>query len=161
MITPDILAEQYTLTYTNIQRQIDGLTHADSVLQLPFGGNCLNWTLGHITVTRWNVLAMAGDPDVQQVWNFGEARRYIPGSAPITRSEDAVPFETLVAVFDRTQERLLAILRTMTLSNLDKPVENATLGARLSFYHTHEAYHAGQLEIYRRLAGKTDAIDFE
>ena len=26
-----------------LNRQIEGLTHEDSLLQLPFRGNCLNW----------------------------------------------------------------------------------------------------------------------
>jgi uncharacterized protein YciI len=35
-----------------IMMQADGLTHADSLLQLPFRGNCLNWVLGHILSNR-------------------------------------------------------------------------------------------------------------
>jgi hypothetical protein len=59
-------------------------THEESRLQFPFGGNCLNWVMGHLTTTRTNLLAMLGSSDT--VWTFDEAKRYIPGSSPVTTS---------------------------------------------------------------------------
>ena len=43
-------------------------------------------------------------------------------------------------------------------SRLDEPLEKDTLGWRLAFLQFHEAYHAGQLGLLRRLLGKDGAI---
>jgi len=47
MITPQKLAEMIGLNVNVITLQTKELTHADSLLQLPCRGNCLNWVLGH------------------------------------------------------------------------------------------------------------------
>ena len=41
-----------------IKQKTEGLTHADSMLQLPFPANCMNWILGHILVYREQYLGV-------------------------------------------------------------------------------------------------------
>ena len=36
----------------SIKMRIEGLTHADSMKQLSFPANCMNWNIGHIMVFR-------------------------------------------------------------------------------------------------------------
>ena len=60
-----------------IERQTGGLTHADSMLQLPFRGNCLNWVLGHIMVYRDAMLKMA---DAEPLWDKARTMAYGYGS---------------------------------------------------------------------------------
>lgn len=60
MLTAQQLAEAYARNATIIQRQAEGLAHADSVLQLPFRGNCFNWVLGHILESRNTILGLLG-----------------------------------------------------------------------------------------------------
>ena len=43
-----------------IRRFVDGISHEESVLQLPFEHNCLNWILGHIVTNRSHVLETVG-----------------------------------------------------------------------------------------------------
>ena len=37
-----------------IKNKTNGLTHADSMKQLPFPANCMNWNLGHILILHEN-----------------------------------------------------------------------------------------------------------
>jgi hypothetical protein len=84
MIAPELLAELFAINYRVIRRQVDGLTHEDSLLQLPFRGNCLNWVLGHIVATRNRALALLGEPPI---WSEAEAARYAtaPNRSPATQ----------------------------------------------------------------------------
>ena len=50
----------YETNHWVLTRQADGLTHEDSLLQLSFRGNCFNWVVGHVLVSRENVLKMLG-----------------------------------------------------------------------------------------------------
>lgn len=114
-ISSELLISQYHNTYTAIKRLTSGMSHEDSLLQFPFGGNCLNWTLGHITVYRLNLLAMLGYRET--LWSFSEARRYIPGSAPITpESTDITRFDMILAAFDLySQSRITDVRRSPRL----------------------------------------------
>ena len=66
----------------------------------------------------------------------------------------ARPFERIMADFDRSQEALLAALRALSPRASDQAAGDATLGVELLRHGLHEAYHAGQLELLRSLAGK-------
>ena len=41
-------------------KQVDGLSHADSLLQPQPGGNCLNWVMGHLVVNLADILQFLG-----------------------------------------------------------------------------------------------------
>ena len=130
-----------------IKQKTEGLTHADSMLQLPFPGNCMNWILGHLLVYREQSLGMidgVSKPDE------GEFALYGFGSEPLTDPGKAIPLETLLARLDDASTRISAALEQMPASRLDEVVDEergVTVGQRLHFYVVfHEAYHAGQLE---------------
>jgi len=36
------------------------MSQADSLIQLPFRSNCMNWIVGHILTNRYNVLRLLG-----------------------------------------------------------------------------------------------------
>jgi hypothetical protein len=63
-----------------LHAQAEGLPHADSLLQLPFRGNCLNWLLGHLLDNRDSVLEALGEP-----WMMSDATAavYRRASEPI------------------------------------------------------------------------------
>ena len=50
----EMIHDLYKTNHWVVTNQTDDLTHDDSLLQLPFRGNCLNWILGHILVSRHN-----------------------------------------------------------------------------------------------------------
>ncbi|MEM8861918.1 MAG: hypothetical protein AAGD96_26650 [Chloroflexota bacterium] len=75
----------FETNYWVVTRQVDGLTHEDSLLQLPFRGNCLNWVLGHLLVSRQDALKLLG---IDGSWTEDEIARYKFDSAPITSADD-------------------------------------------------------------------------
>ncbi len=136
-----------------IKQKTEGLSHADSMLQLPFPGNCMNWILGHLLVYREQTLGVIDgvtEPDE------GEFALYGFGSEPMTDSDKAIPLETLLTRLDDASERMIAALEKMPASRLEEILDeerNVTVAQRLHFYVVfHEAYHVGQLEPLYELA---------
>ena len=150
------LAYYFSLTHNVIHMQLAGLTHADSLLQLPFRGNCLNWVLGHIIENRSTALTRLGR---ERVWSEEDEARYCRGSEAIVEEGQALSLEELLRVLDNSQESLVAALQGIGEAELDEVVDSKrTLGELLAFLHWHETYHVGQLEILRQLAGKDDVV---
>lgn len=142
-----------------IERQAEGLSHEDSLRQPPFRGNCLNWVLGHVAVYRGQVITALGGEDP---WPETLRRRYARESAPIG-GEDAAPrrLEELLEDLKRSKEAIDGLLRALPAEALDTVFDTekgTTLAARLSFLAWHEAYHVGQTEQLRQLAGKDDQV---
>ena len=152
------MIQLYERTHWVIVKQTGGLTHADSLKQLPFRGNCLNWVLGHILVYRDKVLELLGE---KPILDESETDTYKRESLPITASDSAINLEILLKRLEESQEGILAALKKVTSDTLDKKVDEAkeqTVRERIEFLQWHETYHIGQLEILRQLAGKNDAI---
>jgi hypothetical protein len=138
--------------------QTDGLTHEDSLLQLPFRGNCLNWVLGHILVSRESALKMLG---IDGSWTEAEIARYKFDSEPITSPDDPaiLSLERLLADFERTQEQIADGFAEISEHQLaEKDERGRTVAERLLFLAWHEGYHLGQTEYLRQLAGKDDKV---
>lgn len=161
MTHPDAesLVQSFALTHRIIRMQTDGLTHANSLLQLPFRGNCLNWVLGHIIAGRNTALKLLREPPV---WDKEDATRYSTGSEPIRMDEQALPLNRLLDDLDRSQQRIVASLEQIPPEGLAALVDSGRgerpLGQTLAGLHWHETYHTGQLELLRQLAGKNDSL---
>ncbi|MEP7291659.1 MAG: DinB family protein [Chloroflexota bacterium] len=161
LLTTRILSDTASTNYWILTRQTAGLTHADSLLQLPFRGNCLNWVIGHILSRRNEMLELVG---AETVGTEVQRARYNTGSEPITRHEDALSFEQILADLATAQERLIAGLELMTPDDLNAPVTTIqkdpppTVEERLRGLLWHETYHVGQTEILRQLAGTNDKV---
>jgi hypothetical protein len=130
------------------------LTQEESLMAPHPGGNCANWVLGHIVCTRAAVLAILGE---KPAWEGGEWDRYKRGSAPIT-SREARPFPEIFQALDRSQESLMAGLARCDGTDLGSPGDEKSAAGKLAVLQFHEAYHAGQLGVLRRIAGKKGAI---
>ena len=141
-----------------IEHQADGLTEEDMLLQLPFRGNCFNWVLGHMAVNRDKILTTL---QVEAFFDEDVISLYDAGSEPIVGGETAVSSTTFLQFFTKSAEKL-----TQTIPQLSEAAYNAiyddkrqtTVGDRIEFLLWHEAYHVGQLEYLRQLAGKDDAV---
>jgi uncharacterized damage-inducible protein DinB len=141
-----------------VQAQTEGLSHQDSLLQLPFRGNCLNWVLGHIAVNRDKMLVFMGRESLLDEGDYDAYRR---GAQPILTDEGTVSLEALLEALAQLAERLEAGLERCSPGALAEVVDEKhgfTLGDRLWFLLWHETYHLGQLEYLRQLAGKDDSI---
>jgi hypothetical protein len=142
-----------------IEMQTDGLSHEDSLLQLPFRGNCLNWVLGHMVAGRNSALVLLDEPSL---WSAADMSRYQTGSEAITRNEQALPLERLLADLSEAQRRIETALATASVDELAGPIsfrgQEVPLAQALDGLHWHETYHLGQLELLRQLAGTDDAV---
>lgn len=159
VLTAQQLADAFAGNARIIARQAAGLTHADSLLQPPVRGNCLNWVLGHIAVHRDYILEALGEEKI-----LGEApiARYDRESEPILGEGDGVlPLDTLLAAIDRAQGHIEAALARATAADLAKEApksEPATVAQQVCFLYWHETYHTGQTEFLRQLAGTNDKV---
>lgn len=140
-----------------IEAQTAGLSHTDSMLQLPFRGNCLNWVLGHMLVYRGALLKLM---DQEPLWDAGRARPYMYGSAAMKADDDAVPLETILADLRRSQERLAETLAALSEAQLgaDTCDHGDSLRECLLELVWHDGYHAGQTEYLRQLTGVDDQV---
>jgi hypothetical protein len=160
MIDAVQLADAFALNARLIRMQAAGLTHADSLLQPPVRGNCLNWVVGHLLVGRNRVLrALGAEPAVAEA----EVARYETESEPIAGDATGVwALEDLLALHDRTQERIADALRRATPDDLVKEMmvgeRKTTVGQRVFGLYFHDTYHTGQAELLRQLAGTDDKI---
>jgi hypothetical protein len=160
MINAQLLADHFALSLRSIHRQTDGLTHADSLLQLPFRGNCINWTLGHLLLCREEVLELLGAPRLFSTEAF---ERYEEGSAPILKDEPGVIYmEELLEMLDEHARDFTELLVNTSEETYATEVQvgekRRTLAGRVLFYFFHESTHVGELGILRQLAGKDDQV---
>ena len=143
-----------------IKAQTQGLSHADSLLQLPFRGNCLNWVLGHIAANRNTMLRFLGE---EAILSEAHVKRYEFNSEPVCGDAgDILTLEQLLMVLDQGQSALTAKLLKITVEELAREVQSflgtTTLGQLIFYLSWHEGYHTGQTEALRQLAGKNDKV---
>jgi len=158
MLSSQDLSNAFARNVMVIKMQTEGLTHEDSLHQVPFG-NCLNWVLGHIAVSRDDVLETLGEPPVMDVAGV----RYKRGSEPVTEAnEGTLRLEELLNWLDRSQERIATALSKMDEADLAREFSagdrKITVGQRAFFLYFHETYHVGQTELFRQFAGKNDKV---
>jgi uncharacterized damage-inducible protein DinB len=149
----------FGINYEVLKKNLNGVTHEESLIQPEGGGNCLNWVLGHIVATRDNaVRLLKQDP----IWSKEIAGVYQRGSGPLRDGSNAQPLEKIVADLERSQDRLVAGLATVSEPELSAPSPDKsiaeTVGELLFVLQFHEAYHAGQAGLLRRIAGHEGAI---
>ena len=160
MITATDLIETLERNLGIIKAQTQGLSHADSLLQLPFRGNCLNWVLGHIAANRNTMLRFLGEGTIL---SEAHVKRYEFNSEPVCGDAgDILTLEQLLMVLEQGQSALTAKLQKMTVEELAREVQSflgtTTLGQFIFYLYWHESYHTGQAEALRQLAGKNDKV---
>ena len=157
MITAEEISAMLAQNVKVIERQTEGLTHADSMLQLPFRGNCLNWVLGHIIVSRDYMLSLA---NAEPLWDEARSAIYGARSEAMGADAESVDMGEILADLRRSQEHLSAAMAALDEEQLNAQVENLdmSLRARLAFMAWHDSYHTGQTEYLRQLAGVNDKV---
>jgi hypothetical protein len=159
MLTAQTLAKAYARNHRIIEAQAAGLTHQDSLVQVP-NLNCLNWVLGHLAEGRDQVLVLLGETPLL---GEEEAARYRRESDPVTGDGPGViHLERLLTVLGEGQARISSALPALPEETLaeEQPVgdRRLSLGERLHFAYFHDTYHTGQTELLRGLAGKADKV---
>lgn len=156
----DGIVRMYEMNSQIIKAQTDGITTAESLLQLPFRSNCMNWVLGHIGVYRNYVLMHLGGAPVWDEVSWGI---YGTGSPLLTDAAIAYPMEKLLADLATIEQRIGEIVLALPEATLLEAKEYEYVGVQpmyvwLNGLIWHETYHVGQLEMLRQLAGKNDEV---
>jgi uncharacterized damage-inducible protein DinB len=159
MINSQDLSTAFARNVNIIKMQTEGLTQEDSLRQLLAHGNCLNWVVGHVAVSRDSILETLGEPPEMDAYGV----RYKRGSDPVMQADEGtLSLEELLNWLDRSQERIANTLSKMDEAALAREYtigdQKTTVGQRAFFLYFHETYHVGQTELFRQLAGKDDKI---
>ena len=160
MITAENFIAMFARNQAVLKELTDGLTHADSLVQPPVPGNCINWVIGHIAIYRNNrILKILGQPLVLDENLFS---RYGRDSAPVTGdAPDVVKLDVFLNAIDLAQERLSAGLRSISPEQAQAMhamgAFNLSAAEWMLFLLRHEAYHVGNLEVLREVALKARA----
>ena len=158
VVSTDVLRFLLDFNHRALGMNVAGLSHADSLLAAAPGTNCMNWMLGHIVSNRTPVLELLGSAPL---WTAAEGEPYNEGGAWADPAAIARPWESLLADFETTQERIrsgLAAVSAGRLAALHTPESRRPRGLQLHFFLFHEAYHIGQIGLMRRVVGKPGAI---
>jgi hypothetical protein len=145
-----------------VKTNLEGISHSDSLIQPPSGGNCLNWVFGHLVCIYNNSLPLLGQSPVR---DKALLVRYDRGSKPIEKAEDALTLQELTSIWSEITHRVEKGLDSLTATRLDEPAPfspsknpNETVRSLLTTVLFHQSYHAGQLGVLRHVAGKPGAI---
>lgn len=159
MTARDLLVQQFGVIYYMVGRNIDGLTPDESLVPAAGGGNTANWILGHLTNVQNAVMQIIG---AAPVWQSAELER-ARFDHPIRDASDAIDWNALVTHFNASRDTCLAGLAALSDESLAETMPDpfgstTTRAGMLSLLATHQCYHAGQLGMARRAAGKKAAI---
>lgn len=145
-----------------VRLNADGITQQDSLVQPRPAGNCMNWVVGHLLSVYDAILPILGQ---EPVLGKESLARYARGSAPLRDPTEALEFEHLLSSWDTACDRVDAGLTSLTSTVLDASAPmspsknpNETVRSLLATVFFHQAYHAGQMGMLRRIAGKGGAI---
>lgn len=132
------------------QKNLEGISHAESIAQLHPECNTINWLAGHIVFVRDQILIqlnespLCTDTSFASIYNRG-TKHFDPA--------DAAPIEQLFALFEAGQTKIIA-----ALERPDEQLPSLEVLTKVNFYAFHEAYHIGQLGILRKMLGKNGAL---
>ncbi len=132
--------------YTNyvINKNLEGITDEEALKMSDGGGNCINWIMGHIVFTRDSALETAG---IDKICSKEFEELYKTGTS-LSEPSKAVKIIKMVELINKSQELLMKRFNEVDFRNEDKKME-WFIG--IGF---HEAYHAGQIGILRKILAK-------
>ncbi|MFT5193415.1 MAG: putative damage-inducible protein DinB [Cellvibrionaceae bacterium] len=136
-----------------IKGKTEGVTHEQSLLQLSFPSNCMNWNLGHLLVYRHQYLGWldgVSKPDEAEFAVYGA------GSEQMVDGTHAMQLAEILERLNAVSADIVTALEAAPAEKFDAIFDaeaGTTIDDRLRFYVMfHEAYHIGQLEPLFELA---------
>ncbi len=150
MNNPEAFIQRLESNNFILQQQIEGLTHADSLVQVEFPGRCLNWIVGHVVTYRDEMLRVL---DGEVVWDNHRHELYFINTSDDLDAAPPVAFPQILDDWCVGQNRLLALLNHALPNDMNALSSDGerTVGQRISALVWHETYHVGQTEIVRQL----------
>lgn len=156
-----VLRNQNQMMQKVVRMNTEGVTHAQSMIQPASGGNSMNWVIGHLLCIYNYILPAVGQPPVMLNERL---KQYDRGTACVTAA-NALEFEGLLTAMDEAVARFDTGLAGLTSARLDEkapfsPTNNPdeTVRSVMGVLMFHQAYHAGQTGILRRIVGKPGAM---
>ncbi|MBU2502736.1 DinB family protein [bacterium] len=156
-----VLARQFRFTAHVVGVNLEGMTQDQALVHPPTGGSSASWILGHILTGRNGVHFLLG---LEPALSREAAAPYERGSASGDAGNPGIPLADLLALFHASQEKIAAAIPDLvpeqlaSVVDLPPPLGRCTVAEGLGLLQFHEAYHAGQLGVLRRLAGLPGAI---
>ena len=144
-----ILKQLYELNYRALTLNLEDVNDEEALILPRLGGNCLNWIVGHILISRDEILRQLGE---KSVFPGDEANAYKRGSNT-ENIHVLTPLNRLLEKMAETQKIL-----EDALGHLTETETEAEWIDQLSFLQFHETYHVGQTGLLRRIIGKEGAI---
>lgn len=144
----EIFSAQYQFNQQVILRGIKDISQEESLWNPPTGGNCINFIVGHIIASRANLLALLG---ADTFWTKEKCLPYIQGAAAVV-TESAYFIRDLEAAIIDIMPQLEHAVASSDLTRLDSDGDSHRDTVATSICH--EAYHAGQIHLVRRLLGR-------
>ncbi|HET9947885.1 MAG TPA: DinB family protein [Longimicrobiales bacterium] len=157
----EALERQFRFFYRTVRANLAGLSAEDALVQPGGGGNCANWTLGHLVYVQNAAMRLVR---AAPVWENPDLERVRPRSGPIRSAEEALDWDAMRNALLASEERFVEALRALPQEVLDQegftdPTgEAVTRAGLLLFLAGHQLYHSGQLGLLRRVAGHEGAI---
>lgn len=161
MYLPSDISNLYKINYVTLISNLKKISSDQSLMLPQPAGNCVNWILGHILVSRDIILTMLGqDPILSDIQSVPYKRGTIPHKLDIL-----LPFDALKDVLKQSQNNVTDSIEILTEEELtsgdpDSEIkwQQQPLSDKLVFLQFHEAYHIGQIGLSRRLIGLEGAI---
>jgi uncharacterized damage-inducible protein DinB len=151
-----LLSKLFEMNYEALFRNLEGVTHEDSLVQPVPAGNTINWLLGHILATRNRLHPLLG---LQEAWSPELAYRYSGRDGAGWTPGVAVDLRTIEGDLARSQQQVMGAFDAMSSQALaTRANDGRTLAEVLGFFHFHEAYHGGQIALVRRIVGHPGVI---
>ena len=143
-----------------IKEEIKNISDSEMLIQPPNGGNCMLWTLGHLTDNLSSILSILGG---EKPAGLADLSRFEYGSGPVLGPEPGLMTASeLMEAYETLHQAVLEKLAPMTDADFDEEITTyqgpTRRGWMLFFMEFHHAYHIGQLELLRNLAGHTEKI---
>lgn len=143
----------FKLNNEMVTRTLAGLTDEECWKQPEGGGNSIMWLVGHVTISRAQLLKKLGAPfdhGLGTLFDRGSIRGEL-SSYPSRQAIEAAWHETRGRMRDRfatlTEEMLSAVPTGRPLPGV---TDNASM---IAFSAFHESYHIGQMGYLRKMLG--------
>ncbi|MDD5089009.1 MAG: DinB family protein [bacterium] len=155
-MTATDLFRAFQFTQLTLSRNLDDVTEEESLVVPEGSENSINWLLGHVLAARAQLLRLLG---AESGWSEDQILLYSPENRE-RFAREPMAISRLKSALDDSQRAIEAALRDfeprLSESTGRKPLfgEGETVLHRLLFLACHEAYHAGQIGLTRRLLGK-------
>jgi hypothetical protein len=146
-MTNSIFSKQLQFLKYVVNLNLEEVSHEESLTTAPNSGNSVNWIVGHMIVVRDGMRKALG---LEPIANETLINLYQRGTENIT-ADKAIKVEDLLGMYNKGSDEMIKHLEGVEI----KDVEALDTMTVLLF---HEAYHAGQIGLFRRIMGKDSKI---